>query len=52
MARNLRRNIMQNLLRIVLIGAILWAGTLGADSSVVVDGRIDWVGQDHLMIGL
>ena len=42
---------MQNLIRIVLIGAILWAGALGADSSTVVEGRIDWVDQDHLMIG-
>ena len=42
---------MQNFLRIVLIGAILWAGALGADSSVVVEGRVDWVEQDHLMIG-
>jgi hypothetical protein len=42
---------MQNFIRIVSMIAILWAAALGADSSVVVEGRVDWVEKDHLEIG-
>lgn len=42
---------MQKLIRIVLMIAILWPAALGADSSVVVEGRVDGVEQDHLIMG-
>jgi hypothetical protein len=49
---------MQNVIRFILAGAIVWATALGADSSVVVadssvvvEGYVDWVELDHLMLG-
>ncbi len=42
---------MQNLLRIVLAGAILWAAPAWADTTNVVQGRIDWIELDHFLIG-
>ena len=42
---------MQNLFRIVLAGAVLWAAALSADTSAMVEGRIDGVQQDQIMMG-
>lgn len=42
---------MLKLIRIILVGAILWAAALSAGTSTVVQGRIDWVEQDHVMVG-
>ena len=42
---------MKSLICIIIASAFLWVAPVAADSSTVVEGRIQGIEQDHLMMG-